>query len=88
MEKAGRMPALQTSRGFNLVFANGIKSGTQVSDDSLKTQHGTTTFDRIHAVMLLQADGRTNTLRTLLNAKQERIPDFFKTCKCPFCIVS
>ena len=54
------------------------KSGAPVSDDSLKTQHGATTLDRVHAAMLLQSDGRTNALRTLLKAEQERSPDFLR----------
>lgn len=54
------------------------KSNIKVSDDSLKTQHGATTLDRVHAAMLLQSDGRTNALRTLLNAEQERSPDFLR----------
>lgn len=31
--------------------------------------------DRVHAAMLLQADGRTNALRALLKAEQGRGPD-------------
>ena len=54
------------------------KSGAHVSDDSLKTQHGATTLDRVHAAMLLQSDGRANALRTLLKAEQERSPDFLR----------
>jgi putative DNA methylase len=37
-----------------------------------------TTLDRIHAAMLLQASGRTNGLRALLTAEQERGPDFLR----------
>jgi hypothetical protein len=37
-----------------------------------------TTLDRVHAAMLLQASGRTNGLRTLLSAEQERGPDFLR----------
>lgn len=54
------------------------KSGAHVSDDSLKTQHDATTLDRVHAAMLLQADGRTNALRALLKAEQEKSPDFLR----------
>ena len=38
----------------------------------------TTTLDRIHAAMLLQASGQTNALRTLLKAEQDRGPDFLR----------
>jgi putative DNA methylase len=37
-----------------------------------------TTLDRLHAAMLLQASGRTNGLRSLLAAEQERGPDFLR----------
>ena len=37
-----------------------------------------TTLDRVHAAMLLQASGRTNGLRNLLAAEQQRGPDFFR----------
>ena len=37
-----------------------------------------TTLDRVHAAMLLQASGRTNGLKALLKAEQEREPDFLR----------
>jgi hypothetical protein len=37
-----------------------------------------TTLDRVHAAMLLQAGGRTNALRALIKAEQERGPDFLR----------
>ncbi len=37
-----------------------------------------TTLDRVHAAMLLQASGRTNGLRALLAAERERGPDFLR----------
>jgi len=37
-----------------------------------------TTLDRVHAAMLLQTAGRTNALRALLKAEQERSPDFLR----------
>lgn len=39
---------------------------------------GLTTLDRVHLAMLLQATGRTNALRALLEAERERSPDFFR----------
>jgi putative DNA methylase len=39
-------------------------------------QREATTLDRVHAAMLLQASGQANALRTLLEAEQERSPDF------------
>ena len=37
-----------------------------------------TTLDRVHAAMLLQASGRSQALRNLLSAEQERGPDFLR----------
>ncbi len=48
-----------------------------VSDESLARLRATT-LDRVHAAMLLQAGGRTNALRALLKAEQERGPDFLR----------
>jgi len=39
---------------------------------------GTTTLDRVHAAMLLQASGQTNALRALLKAEQDRGPEFLR----------
>jgi len=49
-----------------------------VSDESLATAREATTLDRVHAAMLLQAGGRTNALRALLKAEQDRSPDFLR----------
>jgi hypothetical protein len=38
----------------------------------------TTTLDRVHAAMLLLADGQTHALRAMLKAEQERGPDFLR----------
>jgi adenine-specific DNA methylase len=54
------------------------KSAGEVSDESLKTQRGATTLDRVHAAMLLQASGRANALRALLKEELERGPDFLR----------
>ena len=37
-----------------------------------------TTLDRVHAAMLLQASGHANALRTLIDAEQDRGPDFLR----------
>jgi hypothetical protein len=49
-----------------------------VSDETLRPQREATTLDRIHAAMLLQSSGRTNALRALLQAEQERGPNFLR----------
>ena len=50
----------------------------KASADELEARHGATTLDRIHAAMLLQASGRSQALRNLLRAEQERGPDFLR----------
>jgi len=50
----------------------------EVSDQSLAAAREATTLDRVHAAMLLQASGRTNALRALLKAEQERGSDFLR----------
>ncbi len=57
---------------------HGSRRGIEISDASLNAAREATTLDRIHAAMLLQAGGRTNALRTLLNAEQDRSPDFLR----------
>ncbi len=42
------------------------------------TQREATTLDRVHAAMLLQANGQANALRTMLTAEQERSPEFLR----------
>ena len=52
--------------------------GGGVDDQALRTKREATTLDRVHAAMLLQSGGRTNALRTLLEAEQERGSDFLR----------
>ena len=52
-------------------------AATSASDD-LEARHAATTLDRVHAAMLLQASGRSQALRNLLRAEQERGPDFHR----------
>ena len=56
----------------------GKLGGVEVSDESLAAAREATTLDRVHAAMLLQAGGRSNALRALLKAEQERGPDFLR----------
>ncbi|MCE7937791.1 MAG: DUF1156 domain-containing protein, partial [Chloroflexi bacterium CFX6] len=67
-------PAKSTARGRD----RGRFSGTDVSDDSLAAAREATTLDRVHVAMLLQSAGRTNALRALLKAEQDRGPDFLR----------
>src|SRR5262249_30690745 len=54
------------------------QSSLDVSDESFQTHREATTLDRIHAAILLQASGRTNALRALIKAEQDRGPDFLR----------
>lgn len=66
----------------------GRRAGVDVTDlsaeasaqagESLAAAREATTLDRVHAAMLLQASGRTNALRALLKAEQDRGPDFLR----------
>lgn len=49
-----------------------------VSDELSATTPGTTTLDRVHTGMLLQAGGRTAALQALVQGEQERGPDFLR----------
>jgi putative DNA methylase len=57
---------------------HGKRVGGEASDESLAAAREATTLDRVHAAMLLQAGGRTNALRALLKAEQQRGPDFLR----------
>ncbi len=48
------------------------------ADPTLSPERQATTLDRVHAAMLLQASGRTNALKTLIRAEQERGSDFLR----------
>lgn len=50
----------------------------ELSGKGHATAVGTTTLDRVHAAMLLQASGQSSALRALLKAEQERSPDFLR----------
>jgi hypothetical protein len=56
----------------------GKRSSVDVSDEGLAAAREATTLDRVHAAMLLQAGGRTNALRALVKAEQDRGPDFLR----------
>ena len=54
------------------------RSPVTVQGGDMADRHGATTLDRVHAAMLLQASGRSQALRNLLRAEQERGPDFLR----------
>lgn len=54
------------------------RAGMDLSEDAPAARPEATTLDRVHAAMLLQAGGRTNALRALLKAEQERGPYFLR----------
>jgi len=49
-----------------------------IADDAEMQAPDATTLDRVHAAMLLQASGRSQALRNLLKAEQERGLDFLR----------
>jgi putative DNA methylase len=65
-------PRIRGARGRGRIAA------VDVSDESFAAAREATTLDRVHAAMLLQASGRTNALRALLRAEQDRGPDFLR----------
>ncbi len=70
-EKTDAAPTIKGKKG------RGKKAKGQ-SESELKARNEATTLDRVHAAMLLQASGRTNALRALLQAEQDRSPDFLR----------
>ena len=50
----------------------------EITAESSSKAGVTTTLDRVHAAMLLQASGQTNALRALLKAEVDRGPDFLR----------
>ena len=49
-----------------------------MSDERISVGNEATTLDRVHAAMLLQTSGRSEALRNLLKAEQERGPGFLR----------
>jgi putative DNA methylase len=68
----GTVPATKGGRGRRK------GRGGVVSDEAFTAEREATTLDRVHMAMLFQASGRTNALRALLGAEQERGPDFLR----------
>jgi putative DNA methylase len=54
------------------------KRGKATPDEAPTVAPGTTTLDRVHIAMLLQASGKSNALRTMLKSEQDRGPDFLR----------
>jgi hypothetical protein len=71
------MEAPQIVRG-RAQRSRGGRIGGEGTDPGLSASGEATTLDRVHAAMLLQAAGRTNALRALLKAEQERGSDFLR----------
>ena len=51
---------------------------TSTDSNDMIVRHGPTTLDRVHAAMLLQSSGRSQALRSMLQAEQDRGPDFLR----------
>ena len=55
----------------------GRRAAAALVEDT-ESRRDATTLDRVHAAMLLQASGRTEALRNLIRAEQDRGPDFLR----------
>ena len=58
--------------------ASAVREGVVREEAETRTPDAATTLDRVHAAMLLQASGRSQALRALLKAEQDRGPDFLR----------
>jgi len=56
---------------------------TNIAEGAAPINREATTLDRVHAAMLLQSSGQTNALRSLINAEQDRGPDFLRLANAP-----
>lgn len=65
------VPSIRTKR-------HGEGGGKEIADDQLRSRREATSLDRVHAAMLLQANGRSNALRALIKSEQGRGPDFVR----------
>ncbi len=70
-------PQPRPGRGKHALSAAEGK-GKPGADKPVTVAPGTTTLDRVHIAMLLQAAGKANALRTMLKAETERGPDFLR----------
>ncbi len=72
----GVLFANREEHGERAVREGGPHYGDEdVADDRSAPLAGTTTLDRVHTGMLLQAGGRTNALRALVKSERERGAD-------------
>jgi len=71
-------PEMEAAPRVHGARGRGRRAAVDVPDASLAAAREATTLDRVHAAMLLQAGGRTNALRALLKAEQDRGPDFLR----------
>ena len=78
---------LESAQGDQPMLFDDVEPRTTLGGDrSRASVHGAvdldydhaTTLDRIHAAMLLQASGNASALRTLIDAEQDRGPDFLR----------
>lgn len=56
----------------------GRKQQISISDEQIQARREATTLDRVHAAMLLQAGGRANALRALINEEMDRGGEFLR----------
>ena len=84
LERSGSAAVLQMQLFPQADEAPRVRGGgrgrgrADVPDEALRSRREATTLDRVHAAMLLQAGGRANALRALLQAEMDRGPDFLR----------
>ena len=82
----GRVESQVSGRGGNQLglFSEGAEDAALLVRErrpeygSAAEGPGDTTLDRVHQAMLLQSSGHANALRTLIDAEQDRGPDFLR----------
>jgi len=70
--------AISGERAIPEIKGRRPKKKKELTAESSPKAGVTTTLDRVHASMLLQASGQTNALRALLKAEIDRGPDFLR----------
>ncbi|MFH0813724.1 MAG: hypothetical protein V2A69_12945 [Pseudomonadota bacterium] len=76
--RASWLPGFTPAAALPRIRSRGKKRLVVAGEAELTAHEGITTLDRVHAAMLLQANGRANALRALLKAEQERGQDFLR----------
>ncbi len=72
------LPEMEEDRAPQTRKRGKRKINIDASDIDAQMEQQATTLDRVHAAMLLQADGQAHALRTLIKTEINRGPDFLR----------